>query len=114
MASHALSKLSDNLTNRREQLGLTVPEVHARLVRSGTEVAFSTVAGWFNGSRGVRSMEHLKALCKVLETDLNSLTGDDVEVAEGPEEVTLAREIRELRPAQREAVLALVRSMRGG
>lgn len=107
-----MSLLSANLTARREELGLTVPEVHARLNRNGTSVAFSTVAGWFNGSRGVRKMEHLKALCAVLETDLNRLTGDEVELAEGPLDSTIARELKELTEAQREAVLALVRTMR--
>lgn len=59
-------------------------------------------------------MEHLKALCAVLQTDLNSLTGEEIEVAEGPIEATIAREIRGLPPTQQEAVLALIRSMKGG
>lgn len=108
-----MSRLSDNLLARREELRLTVPQVHAALNARGTDVAFSTVAGWFNGSRGVRKMEHLLALCAVLQTDLNTLTGDEVEVAEGPVESTIAREVRDLPPAQQEAVLALIRSMKG-
>lgn len=111
--SQPMSQLSQNLTARRESLGLSVPEVHAALNRRGYPVAFSTVAGWFNGSRGVRSMEHLKALCEILETDMNALTGDDVEVTEGPMEATVVRDLRGLTPPQREAVLALIRSMRG-
>lgn len=59
-------------------------------------------------------MEHLKALCAILETDLNTLTGDEVEVAEGPLDAQVVREMRDLTQTQREAVLALVRSMRGG
>lgn len=58
-------------------------------------------------------MEHLKALCVVLQTDLNALTGDEVEVAEGPVEATIAREVRALPAAQQEAVLALIRTMAG-
>ena len=107
-----MSQLSDNLTARREVLGLNVPEVHAELNRRGFPVAFSTVAGWFNGNRGVRKMEHLKALCAVLKTDLNKLTGDEVEIVEGPVDATIAREVRGLPAAQKEAVLALVRSMK--
>lgn len=108
-----MTRLSENLTARRESLGLTVPQVHAALNARGIDVAFSTVAGWFNGNRGVRKMEHLKALCVVLQTDLNTLTGDEVEIAEGPVDVTVVRELRELSPAQREAVLAVIRTMRG-
>ncbi|GAB2494116.1 hypothetical protein GCM10027266_09320 [Arenimonas alkanexedens] len=59
-------------------------------------------------------MEHLKALCMVLETDLSALAGDEIEVANGKVEASVLRELRELSPAQREAVLALVRSMKGG
>jgi transcriptional regulator with XRE-family HTH domain len=107
-----MSQLSDNLTARRESLGLSVTDVHSALNRAGFPVAFSTVAGWFNGSRGVRKMEHLKALCAVLQTDLNTLAGDEVEVAEGKVEASVVREMRELSETQREAVLALVRSMK--
>lgn len=92
---------------------MSVPDVHAALNRMGFDVAFSTVAGWFNGSRGVGKMEHLKALCVVLGTDLNALAGDEIEVAEGKVEASVLRELRGLSPTQREAVLALVRSMKG-
>lgn len=107
-----MSRLAANLNARRRELGLTVVEVHKALNRRGTDVAFSTVAGWFNGNRGVKSMEHLKALCVVLQTDLNALTADEVEVSEGPLEATIAREIKQLPEAQQQAVLALIRSMR--
>ena len=58
-------------------------------------------------------MDHLKALCAILQTDLNSLTGDEIEVAEGPIDATVVRELRELNDVQREAVLAVIRTMRG-
>jgi len=108
-----MTQLSDNLTNRREALKMSVPDVHAALNRHGIDVAFSTVAGWFNGSRSVRKMENLKALCVVLQTDLNTLAGDEVEIAEGKVEASVVRELREINPTQREAVLALIRSMKG-
>ena len=107
-----MSRLSDNLTARREQLGLKVADVHRRLTQAGHQVEYSTVAGWFNGSRGVRNMDHLKALCSILQSDLNSLAGAEIEVAEGPLESTVVRELRDLTPEQREAVLALIRSMK--
>lgn len=111
-----MTQISDNLTARREALGLEVTDVHAEMNRRGFDVAYSTVAGWFNGNRGVRNMEHLRALCAILQTDLNSLTGSDVEVVEDAVGVTIAREMADLSATQREAVLAIVRSMkeRGG
>jgi transcriptional regulator with XRE-family HTH domain len=109
-----MSQISLNLTSRRKELGLTVEAVQSLLERAGVHVAYSTVAGWFNGSRGVRNVRHLRALCDVLQTDVNQITGDDIEIAEGKVEVAIARELRDLDPAQREIVLALVRSMKPG
>src|SRR3546814_10000507 len=50
-AYHPMSRLSDNLTARRKQLGLTVPQVHAALQLMGVDVAKPTVYGWLNGDR---------------------------------------------------------------
>jgi transcriptional regulator with XRE-family HTH domain len=108
-----MTQLSDNLTALRELKGWTVPQVHIALNSAGHEVAFSTVAGWFNGSREVRSMKHLKALCEVLDTDMNTLTGDSIAVAEGKVEVQVQRELRDMDEAQKELVLALMRNMKG-
>ncbi|AVH89990.1 hypothetical protein AL480_03750 [Stenotrophomonas maltophilia] len=109
-----MSTLSVNLTARRELLGLNIPQVHAALTLRGVSVAESTVYGWFNGSRGVRKMEHLKALCEVLQTDLNSLTGDEVEVAEGPLPASIVRELSGLSEVQQQAVLATIKAMKTG
>lgn len=57
-------------------------------------------------------MKHLKALCEVLQTDLDALAGDDIAIVEDAVEVSVVREMHNLSPAQREAVLALVRSMK--
>lgn len=112
--SQSMSQLSDNLTARRESLGLSVPDVHAALNRKGFSVAFSTVAGWFNGSRGVRKMEHLLALCSVLQTDLNALGGSEIELSEGAVNASIARESKDLPDAKKELVLALIRSLKEG
>jgi len=108
-----MSKLSKNLAARREAIGLSVPQVHHELNLMGFNVAFSTVAGWFNGNRGVRKIEHLKALCKILKTDLNALTKDDMEDADSPINICIVREIAGLTPTQKEAVLATIRAMKG-
>lgn len=107
-----MSTLSDNLNRRRLELKLSVPEVTAALQRLGTEVAYSTVAAWFNGGRKPREMEHLKALCVVLETTISEMAGEDPEFAQNAFEATLLEESRSLAPSQREAVLAIIASMR--
>ncbi len=106
-----MSQIARNLNALRDKLGLTVPDVHRALESRGVEVAESTVYSWFNGSRGVRKMEHLKALCAILQTDLNALGGDEIEVAEGAVPVTIARELSALDEASQQLVLALVRSL---
>lgn len=107
-----MSLLSNNLTAQRESLGLTVPAVHQELNRRGVPVAFSTVAGWFNGNRGIRNMDHLKALCDVLKTDMDSMTKGEIELSEESLEIQLVREVRHLSPSQQEMIVALARSMR--
>lgn len=107
-----MTQLSLNLTALRESKGWTVPQVHAALSRAGVTVAFSTVAGWFNGSREVGSMKHLKALCEVLDTDMNTLTGDSIRVAHGKVQVQVQRELEGMTPEQQELVLAIVRSVK--
>ena len=63
-----MSKFSDNLTAQRDRLGMSVQAVTAELNRRGMAVAYSTVAGWFNGSRGERwKVDELMALCDRLE-----------------------------------------------
>jgi transcriptional regulator with XRE-family HTH domain len=109
-----MTKLSDKLTDQRIALRLTVTDVHKQLNREGYDVAFSTVAGWFNGSRGVRKMEHLQALCRVLQTDVRSIVDGEIEVTENAMQTAIAREIRDMSPVQQELVLALIRNMKGG
>jgi hypothetical protein len=108
-----MSRLSSNLDTQRKAIGLTVREVTAELNRLGHEVAYSTVAGWFNGNRGIGKMEHLIAVCRVLKTDLDAMAGGDIAVAEDRLDVLLMREMRGLSDVQKEAIVALARSMQG-
>jgi len=107
-----MNSFSENLTAKRVALGLSVVQVHQELNRRGIPVAFSTVAGWFNGSRGVRNMKHLRALCDVLHTNLNEIANDGVEVMEEPKTIAIVRELESLTELQKEAVLAIVRAMK--
>lgn len=92
---------------------MEVKDVHAALDRLGVGVAYSTVAGWFNGSRGVRDMQHLRALCDVLQTDMNTLTSGSIAVVEGKVPVQIQRELEGMTPEAQELVLAVIRNMRG-
>lgn len=107
-----MSTLSENLNRRRVELKLSVPDVTAALQRMGIEVAYSTVAAWFNGGRKPKDMEHLKALCATLDTSISEMAGEDPEFAQNAFETKLLEETRLLEPTQREAVMAIVASMR--
>jgi hypothetical protein len=58
-------------------------------------------------------MEELKALLDVLQTDLDTITQGEVELIEERVPAITAREMRDLSEEQQQAVLAIVRSMRG-
>ena len=109
-ASQPMSQFATNLTFRRESLGLEVTDVAAELNRRGFDVAYSTVAGWFNGSRGKRwDVDELKALLDILQTDLQSMTGGEAELVEGSvSKVLLARKLQDMPEAQAQALLALL------
>lgn len=109
-----MSQLSSNLTARRKELGMTVEDVQVAVNRLGFPVAYSTVAGWLNGSREVGKMDHLVALCAALQTDLDSMAKGEIAVAEGKVETAVVRALRDLDPAQQEILLALAKSMKPG
>jgi hypothetical protein len=109
-----MSKVSDNLTARRDKLGFRVEDVVAELAKRGIDRAYSTVAGWFNGSRGSRwNMDELRALLDILQTDLDSITEGQVELVEEKLPAATAREMLSLSDEQQQLVLAMVRSMKG-
>lgn len=109
-----MSKFSDNLTAQRDKLGMSVQVVTAELNRRGMAVAYSTVAGWFNGSRGERwKVDELIALMDVLRTNVQAMQGDEVELVEAPVPAATARAMKDLTPEQQQAVLAMVTSMGG-
>lgn len=106
-----MSQFTDNLTARRKQLGLEVEEVAAELNRRGINVAYSTVAGWLNGSRGSRwDVNELQGLLKVLQTDLDSMAGH-AELVEAPVPAITAVEMQKLSAEQQQAILAMVKTM---
>lgn len=110
-----MSRVSENLNKRREALGLDVKTVAAELNRRGIDIAYSTVAAWFNGARGERwKVDELRALLDILQTDLETMAGGEAELVSDPLAAAVAREMRELNPAQQQAVLAMIKVMRNG
>lgn len=110
--SQPMSQFHLNLTARRESLGLEVGDVQAELNRRGFDLAYSTVAGWFNGSRGARwKVDELRALLDILQTDLKAMAGE-AELVEEPVRAAAAREMQGLSDEQQQAVLVLIRSMK--
>jgi len=112
--SHLMSILATNLTSRRVDLKLSVQDVTDALNRRGIDVAYSTVAAWFNGGRRPREMDHLKALCEELKTSISEMAGEDPAFAQNTFEAQLLEEARILAPMQQQAVLALIASMGRG
>lgn len=111
--SQPLSRFALNLTSRRESLGLEVKDVAAELNRRGFDLAYTTVAGWFNGNRGERwKVKELRALLDILQTDLEAMAGDEASLIEEALPASIGREARNLSEAQQQAVLAMIRTMR--
>ena len=110
-----MSQFKANIKARMDALGLNPTTIHAELSARGHEVAYSTVAGWLNSSRGQRwKVEELYALLDVLKTDLSAMAGDEAELVEDAVPAAVARAMRDLTPAQQQAILATVKSMTGG
>lgn len=111
--SHGMSQFTDNLTARMKELGMELGDLTAELNRRGFDVAYSTVAGWLNGSRGERwKVDELQGLLDALQTDLAAMAGH-AELVEAPVPAITAREMQRLTPEQQQAVLAMVKAMTG-
>lgn len=112
--SQPLSQFVLNLNARRESLGFEVKDVAAELNRRGFDLAYTTVAGWFNGNRGERwKVKELRALLDILQTDLDSMAGDQAALIEEPIPASIGKEARRLTEVQQQAILAMIRSMSG-
>ena len=108
-----MSQFIANLNARREHLQMEVKDVAAELNRRGLPLAYSTVAGWFNGNRGGRwKMDELKELCAVLQTDIDTMLAGEAELVEGAIPAAVVRELKSLPAAQQQAILAMIVSMR--
>lgn len=110
-----MATFNDNINARRLALGLTYEDVHARLSERTYSVgvkppSLSAVGNWFNGIRRPRNMEHLRALCDVLQMSFEDAAADDL----SPVTVTeaeIVKAVRRLTDVQAQAVLAIAVTM---
>lgn len=98
--------LAAKLTAARKAKGMTVTEV----ARQMPEVARSTVGHWFTGERQPQ-MDNLKRLAQILEVSAASLVADEPDYASTAEEKIGLQLMREMTPEQRQALLAVMKSM---
>lgn len=80
------------------------------VARQMPEVARSTVGHWFTGERQPQ-MDNLKRLAQILEVSAAALVADEPDYASTSEEKLGLQMMRELRPEQRQAVLAIMKSL---
>lgn len=111
-----MSRLSDNINARRQELGLTYEQVWDALFKyewpEGVKPPSVTVVGhWFNGRRRPRKMEHLRGLCDVLGMTLDQAAGGPTEEAQTDEEAALLSAFRAAAGADREYLLATAAMM---
>ena len=109
-------RLHDTLNARRKMRGLTYEEVHEKLLAypwsHGVKPPSLAVVGhWFNGTRRPRYMEHLRALCEVLDLTLDeAVKGAPAEAKTGVEQAMLEA-LRSMSAAKAEALLAVAKGM---
>jgi hypothetical protein len=118
-ASHSVQPLHQTINARRVEMGLTVEQVYDRIRRyrwlpGVRPPALPTVGHWFNGTRRPRNMEHLKALCQALDLTVDEAIGSDTMEAQTALEQRMLAVLRDLEPAQAEALLITGEAMRGG
>lgn len=105
--SQDMNELAANLDGRRKELGLDVRDVWAELNRRGVDVEYTTVAGWFNGSRGKRwIVEELFEVLDILKMSLREAVGKG-EFIDNAEELEIYATLRKMPAADKQLWLAM-------
>lgn len=117
-ASQSVQSLHQTINARRIEKGLTVEQVYDLMLRYRWQPgvrppALPTVGHWFNGTRRPRNMEHLKALCQALDLTVDEAIGSASLEAQTAVEQRMLSILRDLEPAQAEALLVTGEAMRG-
>lgn len=112
-----MKKLHEILNAGRIAKELTYEGLHERLAAyawpSGTKApSLSVVGHWLNGTRRPRDMEHLRALCRVLDVTLDeAIKGAPAEAKTGEEQAMLDL-FRSTGDRERELLLAMAAQFR--
>lgn len=105
--------LHETLNARRKLRGLTYEQVHEALSHKRWHKAqapsLPTVGHWFNGTRKPRHMEHLRALCDVLDLSLDEVYGMKAGEAKTETEMALLSAAREADDEDVQLALAILR-----
>jgi transcriptional regulator with XRE-family HTH domain len=111
-----MATFNTNINARRLALGLTYEDVWSRMsdrkYSEGVDPpSISAVGNWFNGQRRPRHMEHLLALCDVLQISIEDAAGSDgLPVTDT--QAALLQAVHGLSDAQIQALLALAHTMK--
>lgn len=110
-----MAAFNDNINARRLTLGLTYEEVFARMSErkysDGVKPpSLSAVGNWFNGQRRPRHMEHLVALCDVLQVSIDEVAAGSLEPVTDTE-VQMLKLMRKMGDAQSQALLAIASTL---
>lgn len=106
--SHPVSRLNSTIVSRRSEIGLSVEEVHARLLAALPAGAVApdlgTVKTWFDGTGRPLDVTQLKALYDALGLDLDEHRATPAKEPETAVEQAMLERFRRL-PAGRQAKL---------
>lgn len=112
--SQSMRQFHEIIDQRRQALKLTVEDVFARLERYpwpvGTKApALASLGHWFNGTRKrPRDMNHVKAICDVLDLEIGEAFGADSLSAETDLEQVILKKLRQLSPEDQELALTML------
>lgn len=84
----------------------------ADVARAMPEVSPAIVGHWFRGIRKPQ-LDNLKRLADILEVSAAALVADEPDYASTAEEKLGLLMLREMTPEQRQAMLAVMKSMKG-
>ena len=115
--SHPVQPFHSRINARRLEKGLTVEQVYDQILRYRWQPgvrppALPSVGHWFNGTRRPRNMDHMRALCDALDMSLDEAMGKAPKQAQTEVEQRMLSILRDLDPAQAEALLMTGEVMR--
>lgn len=115
--SLSMRQFHEIIDQRRQDLGLTVEDVFERLDHyawpRGTKApALASVGHWFNGTRKrPRDMNHVRAICAVLDLEIGEAFGEDSVQAQTDVEQVMLKKMRKLSPEDQEIAMTLIEGL---